>query len=153
MKQAAILAAAGIFVICTSALAQEAVNSGYNVFTCEVSVLQLDEGHSLVFWKGKGVTVTDARSPVHMSHLECFSTTEIMSDKSFKSSGYCSHTDRDGDKWIDRNWNDSTMKKGRWEMTGVSGKYKGAHGTGSFVPTDLSSESACMGVSNWEADS
>jgi hypothetical protein len=87
-----------------------------------------------------------------MSHLDCLITTEITPDKSFKSSGYCSHTDRDGDKWIDRSWNDSTMKKGRYEVKGVSGKYKGARETGSFVYTDLSTESACVGISSWEAD-
>jgi hypothetical protein len=87
-----------------------------------------------------------------MSHLDCLITTEIMPDKSFKSSGYCSHTDRDGDKWIDRHWNDSTMQKGRYEIKGVSGKYIEARETGSYIYTDLSTESACIGVSSWEAD-
>jgi len=152
MKQIAILLAASTFVISTGVLAQNRAHSGYNVFTCERSVLQLEEGHSLVLWKGKGIQVTDANSPDHMSHIDCFTTTEIMADKSFKSSGYCSHTDRDGDKWIDRNWNDSAMQKGRWEVKGVSGKYKGDRETGSYVYTNLSTESACKGVSSWEAD-
>ena len=152
MKQTAILAAAGMLVVSTGVWAQGAANSGHNVLTCEVSVLPLEEGHAIVLWKGKGVTLSAPDKPWHMSHLECFSTTEIMADKSFKTTGYCSHTDRDGDKWIDRNWHDSTMQKGRYEVTGVSGKYKGARETGSFVATDLSSQSGCSTVSSWEAD-
>jgi hypothetical protein len=152
MKQLAILATTGILVVATGAWAQGGVNSGHNVFTCEVSVLPLDEGHAIVLWKGKGVTLSAPDKPWHMSHLECVSTTEIMADKSFKTTGYCSHTDRDGDKWIDRNWQDSTMQKGRYEVKGVSGKYKGGHATGSFVYTDLSSQSGCSGVSSWEED-
>ena len=152
MKQITILAATGILVASAGAWAQVGTNSGYNVLTCEVSVLPLDEGHAIILWKGKGVTLSAPDKPWHMSHLECVTTTEIMADKSFKTNGYCSHTDRDGDKWIDRNWQDSTMQKARYETTGISGKYKGNRETGSFVYTDLSSQSACSGVSSWEAD-
>jgi hypothetical protein len=119
---------------------------------CEVTVLPLDEGHSLVVSKEKGVTLAAPDKPWHMSQIDCLTTIEIMADKSFMSGGYCSHTDRDGDKWIDRHWQDSTMEKGRYETTGVSGKYKGSRETGSYVYTNLSTESACRGVSSWEAD-
>jgi hypothetical protein len=44
------------------------------------------------------------------------------------------------------------MQKGRYETMGVSGKYKGGRDTGSFVYTDLSSQSGCSGVGSWEAD-
>ena len=142
-----ILAASG------SASAQDAVNSGYNVLTCEVSILPLDAGHSIVIQKAKGVTLSAPDKPWHMSRLECVSTTEMMADASFKTTGYCSHTDRDGDRWMDRNWQDSSMPRGRYEVTGISGKYQGAHGSGSFVYTDLSSSpSDCIGVSSWQDD-
>jgi hypothetical protein len=150
MKQKALLAAIGIFVASANAWAQQGVN-GYNIITCEVSALPLDEGHPIVLWKGKGVTIAPD-TPMHMSHLECVTTMEFMADKSFKANGYCTHTDRDGDKWIDRNWWDPTIKKGRYETTGISGKYKDSHVTGSFVYTDLSSQSGCSGVSNWVND-
>ena len=152
MKQLATLAATGLLAVSTSAWAQGDVNSGYDVFTCEVSVLQLEEGHSLVVWKGKGIELSAPDKPWHMSQLDCVDTTEIMADKSFKSNGYCSHTDRDGDKWISRSWRDSTMQKSRYETMGVSGKYKGSRTAGSFVYTDLSSQSGCSGVGSWEAD-
>jgi len=142
----------GICVISTGAWAVQLAPSGQNIVTCEVTALPLDEGHSLTLWKGKGVTLTVANSPDHMSHIDCVGTIENMADKSFKASGYCLHADRDGDKWIDRWWNDSTMKKGRWEVTGVSGKWKEVRATGSFVYTDLLSGSTCEGVSSWEVD-
>jgi hypothetical protein len=126
--------------------------SGQNIFTCETTVLSLDEGHSLAAFKGKGLQITLASSPDHMSHIDCLGTVESMPDKTFKASGYCLHTSREGDKWIDRWWNDSTMKTGRWEETGVSGKWRGSHSTGTFVYTDASTESTCKGVSNWEVD-
>jgi hypothetical protein len=60
--------------------------------------------------------------------------------------------DRDGDKWLDRWWADSTMPKGRWEDTGISGKWKNLKRTGTYVYTDRSTESNCRGISAWEAD-
>ena len=131
MKQTAILAAAGMLAISTAAWAQEGVNSGYDVIACEVSVLQLDEGHSLVLWKGRGIELSAPDKPWHMSRIECFTTTESRADKSFKSSGYCTHADRDGDKWISRGWQASTMQKGRYETKGISRKYNGGSDTGS----------------------
>lgn len=126
--------------------------NGQNVFTCEVKNLDLGEGHSLLTWHGKGLQVTTPGSPDHLSDIECLGSVETMPDKSFKANGYCLHVDRDGDKWIDRWWNDSTMKTGRWEQTGLSGKYKGPRPTGTFVYTDRSSDKACKGVSNWQMD-
>jgi hypothetical protein len=151
MKRMIVLAAA-LFAISTVVASAPNAPAGYNVLTCEGKTVSLDEGHSLTIFSGKGVLVSVPGSPDHMSSIECLGTVENMPDKSFKASGYCSHTDRDGDKWIDHWWNDSSMKKGRWEQTGVSGKYKGPRSTGSFVYTDLSSDSGCKGVSNWEAD-
>jgi hypothetical protein len=151
MKRMFVLPAV-LLVISTSAVGAPNAASGYNVFNCDVKTINLEEGHSLTTFSGKGVQMSIPNSPDHMSSIECLGTIESMPDKSFKASGYCLHVDRDGDKWIDRWWNDSTMKKGRWEQTGVSGKYKGPRPTGTFVYTDLSSESACKGVSNWEVD-
>jgi len=151
MKKLLVATAAGFCIFSTAAFSVQPSQSGQNIFTCEASVLPLDEGHALISWKGKGVQVTAAGSPDHMSRIDCAGTMESMADKTFKASGYCLHTDRDGDKWIDRWWNDSTMKTGRWEYTGVSGKWKDLRGVkGNFVFTDLSTQSECRGVSNWE---
>ena len=151
MKSLIALTASALCLLSTEALSVQPAQSGQNVFTCEVTVLPLDEGHALIMWKGRGVQTTTANSPDNMSHIDCSGTIESMADKSFKSGGYCLHTDREGDKWIDRWWNDSTMKTGRFEYTGVSGKWKDMRGIkGNFVFTDLSTQTECRGVANWE---
>jgi hypothetical protein len=86
MKPLGNLFAVAIALISTGAWAQ-GINSGYIVLTCEVSVLPLDEGHSIVVWKGKGVTVSAPDKPWHMSRLECIAITEIMADKSSRTTG------------------------------------------------------------------
>jgi hypothetical protein len=113
MRKILAFCSAALAAFSTNALSAQPSPAGQNIFTCDVTVLPLDEGHSLVMWKGKGVQVTMANSPDHMSRIDCAGTVENMADKSFKAAGYCLHTDRDGDKWIDRWWNDSSMKKGR----------------------------------------
>jgi hypothetical protein len=151
MRKLLALPAIALGVLSTDALSVQGAPSGQNVFTsCEVSVLPLDEGHAFIMWKGKGVMLTVANSPDHMSHMDCAGTVEAMPDKTFKAAGHCLHTDRDGDKWVDRFWNDSTMKTGRWETTGVSGKWKESRSEGNYVVTDLSTQSECRSVSNWE---
>jgi hypothetical protein len=151
MKVMLSLMATALCIFSTDVFSLQPAQSGQNIFTCEVSVLPLDEGHSLILWKGKGVQVTAVNSPDHMSYIDCAGTVESMTDKSFKASGYCLHTDREGDKWTDRWWNDSTMKTGRFEYIGVSGKWKDMRGVkGNFVFTDLSTQTECRGVSNWE---
>lgn len=141
-----------MLALAANALGAPNARTGQNVFNCEVRTLDLGEGHSLLTWHGKGLQITTPNSPDHLSDIECLGTVETMPDKSFRASGYCLHVDRDGDKWIDRWWNDSTMKTGRWEQTGISGKYRGPRPTGSFVYTDRSTGSLCKGVSNWEVD-
>jgi hypothetical protein len=152
LKNAVIALSIVLLTVSSGAIGAPGAPSGYNVLTCEVKSVSLDEGHSLMTFSAKGVQTSVPGSADHLSHIECLGTIESMPDKSFKASGYCAHVDREGEKWIDRWWNDSTMKKGRWEVTGVSGKWKGFRGTGTFVYTDLSTESACRGVSYWEFD-
>ena len=121
---------------------------GQNYMFCEVSTLALEEGHSLTLFKGKGFS-TLMNPP---TQIECYGAVETLSDKSFKASGYCVHTDRDGDKIADRWWADSSMPKGKWEDTGISGKFKNLRTSGNYVYTDLSTPTECRGVSNWEIE-
>ena len=152
MKTTASLASVGFLIFSSGSLAAELPMKGQNYLTCDTSTLSLGEGRSYTLIKSKGFTTsTDPQNPFH---VECHGTFENnMSDKTFKASGYCVITDRDGDKWLDRWWADSSMPKARWEDTGISGKYKDLRGrTGSYVYTDLSTQSECRGVSNWEVD-
>ena len=151
MKSALALLTTAFCAVSTSVLSAQLAPVGQNVFTCELKSINLEEGHSLMIGNWKGLQVTNANSPDNNSTIDCVGIFEGMPGKSFKVSGYCLHVDRDGDKWIDRWWNDSTMKKGRWEGTGISGKWKEVRGVmGNFVYTDLSSDTGCKGISNWE---
>lgn len=131
-----------------NAFAMNFPGKGQNYMFCEVSTLALEEGHSLTLFKGKGFS-TLMNPP---NQIECYGAVETMPDKSFKASGYCVHTDRDGDKIADRWWADSSMPKGKWEDTGISGKFKGVRTSGNYVYTDLSTPTECRGVSNWEIE-
>jgi hypothetical protein len=131
-----------------NALAIDYPTKGQLYLVCEVSTLALEEGHSLTLFKGKGLnTVTNPPA-----QADCWGTLESMPDKSFKASGFCVHTDRDGDKIADRYWVDSSMPKGKWEDVGISGKWKGIPKSGNYVYTDLSTPTECRGVSNWEVE-
>ena len=143
---------AGFVVISGGAWAAQPAPSGQNVFSCETKSMTLDEGHSFTSGHWKGLVLTVPNSPDHMAEMDCLGTFESMPDKSFKTSGYCLETDRDGDKLLDRWWADSTMPKGRWENKGISGKWKGFQNTGSYVYTDRSTQAECRGVSTWESD-
>jgi len=135
-------------MLCLNAYAIDYPAKGQNYLVCEVSTLTLEDGHSLTLIKSKGFgTVMNPPTQV-----DCYGTFESMPDKTFKASGYCVHTDRDGDKIADRWWADSSMPKGKWEDVGISGKFKGIHKGGNYVYTDLSTPTECRGVSNWEVE-
>src|SRR5688572_28928209 len=110
-----------MLLLCQNALAIDYPVKGQNYTVCEASTLALEEGHSLTLFKAKGLS-TVMNPP---THIDCYGTFESLPDKSFKASGYCVHTDRDGDKIADRWWADSSMPKGKWEDVGISGKWKG----------------------------
>ena len=131
-----------------NAFAIDFPTKGQNYMFCEGSTLALEEGHSLTLFKGKGFS-TLMNPP---TQIECYGSVETLPDKSFKASGYCVHTDRDGDKIADRWWADSSMPKGKWEDAGISGKFKGVRTSGNYVYTDLSTPTECRGVSNWEIE-
>ena len=89
MKMILALTVTALSILSADALSVQPAQSGQNIFTCEVTLLPLEEGHALILWKGKGVQVTVANGPDHMSHIDCAGTIESMADKSFKASGYC----------------------------------------------------------------
>jgi hypothetical protein len=147
MKKVSTLAALAM-LLSLNAFAIDYPAKGQIYFVCEGSTLALEEGHSLTLTKAKGLgTLTNPPTQV-----DCYGTFESMPDKSWKASGYCVHTDRDGDKIADRWWVDSSMPKGKWEDVGISGKWKGVRKSGNYVYTDVSTPTECRGVSNWEVE-
>jgi hypothetical protein len=148
----AIFSAAAVAAAEPALAARPGSKTGYNVFHCETQTLALGENHSLTTIRARGLVVTTPASADHMADIDCMGTIESMPGNAFKASGYCVLTDRDGDKWLDRWWTDSTMPKGRWEDVGLTGKWRGTRATGQYVYTDRSGGSQCKGISAWEED-
>ena len=74
MKSILALAITALCAASTNVLGAQPAQSGQNIFTCEVTVLPLEEGHALIVWKGKGVQMTVANSPDNQSHIDCAGT-------------------------------------------------------------------------------
>jgi hypothetical protein len=53
MKQMLAFAITALCAVSASVLGAQPAQSGQNIFTCEVTVLPLEEGHALILWKGK----------------------------------------------------------------------------------------------------
>lgn len=140
MAMSATVAAALLLAAAGTANAGEGIeSSGYEAFRTNVwDVLELDEGHSLAWWRGEGVYFDDDPSAVdHMSTGECAGTYEFMPDESYTVTGFCTYTDRDGDKHFVKWWEGSDMEEGRYEYIGGTGKYAGATGGGTYVGEEL----------------
>ncbi len=122
-RSVALPAAAILLCAATAGHAAEPVATGYNVVNCQSEMLDLGEGRSYTQFAAKGIMLSVEGQPNHMTNLECMGSFEKFPDETFKVSGYCRHTDRDGDWWTDRFWHDSSMDQGRFELTGGVGKW------------------------------
>ena len=106
--------------------------------TVVLDVLELDEGHSVMWWRGEGVEVDDdPSSPTHLNTGDCVLVLETMPDETYSGSGFCTFTDRDGDKYFLKHWVGSGMEESRYEYTGGTGKWTGATGGGTYVLEEL----------------
>ncbi len=102
-------------------------------------VLELDEGHSLAWWRGEGIAFEDDPSvPMHLMAADCIGTYEFMPDETYKVTGFCTYIDRDGDKTFLKWWDNSDMEEGRTEFIGGTGRYAGATGEGTYTGQKLS---------------
>ena len=104
----------------------------------QIQTVPMEEGHSLILAKWEGIHASkDPASPVHLIRLECAGTIDAKRDGTFDANGYCMHTDREGDKWVGRWWNNNKMPVARFEVFHGSGKYAGASGGGTAKCTPL----------------
>ena len=104
----------------------------------QIQTVPMEEGHSLILAKWEGIHASrDPSSPVHLIRLECAGAIDAKRDGSFEANGYCMHTDREGDKWVGRWWNNNKMPVARFEVFHGSGKYAGATGGGTAKCTPL----------------
>jgi hypothetical protein len=91
-----------------------------------------EKGHKLVDFAGRCINVPrDPAAP--KSAGDCVGKYEYMPDGSWKGSGTCTYTFKDGDK-INDSWEEgSHLKEYIYKYTGGTGKYQGATGGGTYM--------------------
>ncbi len=115
------------------------MKSGQYYIQDHAGSFEMGEGHTIIFARWYGTQVNqDAGSAMHHARLDCTGMIDARPD-GWDANGYCMHTDRDGDQWVGKWRNGSSMDSGAYEVfRGVSGKYVGASGGGTVTScTDL----------------
>jgi hypothetical protein len=91
-----------------------------------------EKGHKLVDFAGRCINVpTDPAAPKNAG--DCVGNYEYMPDGSWKGSGTCTYTFKDGDKVSDSWQEGSHLKEYTYQFTGGTGKYQGASGGGTYM--------------------
>jgi hypothetical protein len=95
-----------------------------------------DKGHKLVDFAGRCVLIPD--DPAALKSTEdCVGKYEYMPDGSWKGSGTCTDTFKGGDK-VNLTWEEgSHLKEYPYKITGSTGKYEGASGSGTYTFENL----------------
>jgi hypothetical protein len=95
-----------------------------------------DKGHKLVDAAFRCVVIpNDPAAPKYAQ--DCPGKYEYMPDGSWKGSGTCTDTFKDGDK-IYETWEEgSHLKEYTWKKTGGTGKYEGVSGEGTYMYESL----------------
>ena len=98
---------------------------------------ELEEGHKLANFVGRCVVIPD--DPAAPKYTEdCKAKYEFMPDESWKGTGSCTWTFKDGDKVYDTIEEGSHLKEYVYKITGGTGKYEGASGGGTYTFDNLS---------------
>lgn len=97
-----------------------------------------EKGHKLVDYAGRCVSVPDDAA-AQKSTDECTGKYEYMPEGSFKASGTCTTTFKQGDqKFV--TWEEgSHLKASIYRITGGTGKFKGATGEATYTVDELTS--------------
>ena len=101
--------------------------------------ITMEDGHTIILARWYGTQVSaDPTSAMHQAKVDCTGLVDLRPD-GWDANGYCMHTDRDGDQWVGKWSNGSSMKEGVYKVYhGTSGKYVGATGGGTNTGcTDL----------------
>ena len=118
---------------------QRIEEAGTDTVMRDNKVFELEKGHIVILVDEKGITMAeDPSNPLHMSVVDCAGFFEEFPDKTYKGNGYCTNTDREGDKLFNRWTASSENPGGRYEVVGGTGKFERAKGEGTVTVTDLS---------------
>jgi hypothetical protein len=150
----ACLVAASVLAMFSTDLAwgqQRIEESGMDIVVRDYQISELEKGHVLTIPKETGVTVTDDPSnPLHMTSVDCTGMFEEFPDGTYKGNGYCTNTDKEGDKVI-YSWNASSDTEGpRYQITGGTGKFEGAKGEGTVTIIEVSPGPQGRQIARWK---
>jgi hypothetical protein len=148
------LAAAGVLLMLSADLvwAQQRIEeAGMDIVVRDYQVSKLGEGHVVIIPNETGVTVTDdASNPLHMTAIDCTGMFEEFPDGTYKGNGYCTNTDREGDKII-FSWSASSDMEGpRYEVASGTGKFEGAKGEGTVTIIEVVPGPQGRQISRWK---
>ncbi len=90
-----------------------------------------EKGHKLVDFAGRCIKVANDAAPKGAG--DCVAKYEFMPDESWKASGTCTYTFKDGDTLSDSWEEGSHLKEYVYKVTGGTGKYQGASGGGTYM--------------------
>jgi hypothetical protein len=97
---------------------------------------EVEKGHKLVDYAGRCVAVPD--DPAAPKYTEvCAGKYEFMPDESWKGTAKCTWTFKDGDEVYDTFEEGSHLKQSPYTITGGTGKYQGASGSGTYSCENL----------------
>ena len=103
-------------------------------------VFELEKGHIVVLVDEKGITMAeDPSNPLHMSVVDCAGFFEEFPDKTYKGNGYCTNTDREGDKaFRPLDLQVPRTRAAATRSSAARASLKRAKGEGTVAVTDLS---------------
>jgi hypothetical protein len=95
-----------------------------------------DKGHKLVDYASRCISIPDDPDVLKYT-MDCVGNYEYMPDGSWKGSGTCTDTFKDGDKKIESWEEGSHLKEYTYKYTGGTGKYEGVSGGGTYTFDNL----------------
>ncbi len=137
--RATLVAAAILLGSVGTTVAGETISaSGDSTAVFVVDVLQLEEGHQLILYRGKYVFIAqDTSTPNHLAVGDCYASVDAQGELE-SVQGYCAFTDRGGDRYFVRFERGTGEEDGRWSVIAGTGKWDGATGGGTYVSETIS---------------
>jgi hypothetical protein len=97
---------------------------------------EVEKGHKFVDFAGRCIGIpNDSGAPKYAE--DCVGKYEYMPDETWKGSGTCTYTFKNGDKMSDSWAEGSDLKEYKYTITGGTGKYEGARGGGTYIYENL----------------
>ncbi len=112
------LAASGVLLALSAnpVWAQKIDEAGIDSVVRDNKAFEVEKDHVVVLINEKGISISDDFShPIYMTIVDCVGMFEEFPDKTYKGNGYCTNTDKDGDKALlvgtsARTWQRAAMR-------------------------------------------